>query len=441
MKTVLTKLGKIEGIQKEGYTLFKGIPYAKPPVGELRFKAPLEMEPWEGVYLANEFKNRGMQNPYSDGFYGKEFYDEPEYNIPVSEDSLYLNIWTPSKCLDEKYPVALWIHGGAFYGGYGSEKEFDGAAYCKRDVILVTINYRLGPFGFLAHPWFAEESENKVTGNYGILDQIAALKWVYNNIHAFGGNPDNITIFGQSAGSMSVQTLVSSKLTGNMIAKAIFQSAGGYNGGLNRNFQMEDALKIGEELADGCNVKSAAEFRALPAEIILERAEPIINRGFANGFELIFSPVIDGYVLNGGYDELVDKGEVKNIPYMVGSTKDDMTVTPEIIANGEYGTIYKGCCNWSLHMEGLGHKPSYVYYFTRELPGDEAGAFHSSELWYMFGTLNRCWRPFTKEDYELSEEMLDYWTNFMKKGNPNTEGMEDWAPYTAKNPFVKILDI
>lgn len=176
--------------------------------------SPREPLPWEGVYHADTWPCRSMQGAGTGGFYDKEFYDEPEYMTPLSEDSLYLNIWTPAKQAGEKLPVAFWIHGGAFMGGFGHEKEFDGAAYCKRGVILVTINYRLGPIGFLAHPWLSQENEKNggpaVSGNYGILDQIAALKWVRENIDVFGGDPDNITVFGQSAGCMSVQTLVSS---------------------------------------------------------------------------------------------------------------------------------------------------------------------------------------------------------------------------------------
>ena len=215
--------GALKGISMDGYDIFWGIPYAKAPVGELRWRAPQRHEGWEGVYHADHYPNRSMQQEHRDPFYDKEFYDIPERETPFSEDGLYLNIWTPAKEAGEKLPVAFWVHGGAFLGGNGYEKEFDGEAYCRRGVILVTINYRVGPFGFLARPWLSEEDENLggsgVSGNYGILDQIAALKWVRENIVAFGGNPENITVFGQSAGGESVYTLVSSPLTQGMIAE------------------------------------------------------------------------------------------------------------------------------------------------------------------------------------------------------------------------------
>lgn len=436
-----TKKGPVAGVPMEGYTVFKGIPYAKPPVGELRWKAPREMDNWTEVYPADCFQNRSAQMAdRTAGFYDREFFDEAKYETPLSEDSLYLNIWTPAWEADEKLPVAFWIHGGAFLGGYGHEKEFDGAAYCKRGVILVTINYRVGPLGFLVHPWLMEENERGIAGNYGILDQIAALRWVYENISAFGGDPGNITVFGQSAGAMSTQTLVSSPLTGHMIAKAIFQSAGGYGSALNRDMMPVQAAAFGEELAANAKAGSLEELRSLPFGQVLEYAAPIIEQGFAKGI-LPFAPVLDGYVLEDGYDRTVLKGDIKDIPYILGSTKDDITVTPEITARGEYGSVYHACRQWSLQLEKLGRKPAYVYYFTRDLPGDQAGAFHSAELWYMFGTLNRSWRPMEEGDYRLSERMLDCWTAFMKTGDPSIHGMDSWKPYTEKNPHIQIFDI
>lgn len=204
MKLVTTKNGKIEGIQEEGYSVFKGIPYAKAPIGELRWKAPQPLDNWDGVLKADCFKAKSMQEVHEDPFYDKEFYDDPSFSVNISEDSLYLNIWTPADKAEEKLPVAFWIHGGAFMGGYGSEKEFDGEALCKKGVILVTINYRVNIFGFLAHPWLSAENEKGISGNYGTLDQLMALKWVYDNIENFGGDKENITVFGQSAGAMSV---------------------------------------------------------------------------------------------------------------------------------------------------------------------------------------------------------------------------------------------
>ncbi|WP_160719885.1 carboxylesterase/lipase family protein [Bacillus sp. USDA818B3_A] len=436
-----TAKGKMKGISLKAYTVFKGIPYAKPPVGDLRWKAPQEVDAWDNIYLADTFPRASMQEVGPrDSFYDKEFYSNPEFVYEPSEDSLYLNIWTPAKSSEENLPVAIWIHGGAFMGGYGSELEFDGEAYCKRGVILVTINYRLNIFGFMAHPWLSAENNQGISGNYGILDQIAAINWVYNNITAFGGDPSNITIFGQSAGAMSVQTLVSSDLTENMISKAIMQSGGGYDSGLNRDdMTLKHAEKIGQEITDMAGIKSIEEFRAMSAKEVLtvfNKAMPIILQKEKSFFMV---PVIDGHVLKEGYNLLIDQKKVKNIPYMLGSTKDDILVDPEDVKAGVPSKLQSGCIAWSKILDDPEIKPAYVYEFRRDLPGDEAGAFHSAELWYMFGTMNRCWRQWEEHDYKLSDLMLDYWSNFMRNGNPNRDRIEDWRPCTKKDTFVKVL--
>lgn len=428
MNETTVKQGRIAGVEKGGYTLFKGVPYAKPPVGELRWRAPQEPEPWDGIYQADKWPCRSMQEIHADPFYDKEFYDEPGYQTPVSEDSLYLNIWTPAKGAGEKLPVAFWIHGGAFMGGFGHEKEFDGAAYCKRGVILVTINYRLGPIGFLAHPWLSEENRAEgnpaVSGNYGILDQIAALKWVRENIKAFGGDPDNITVFGQSAGCMSVQTLVSSPLTKGMIAKAVLQSGVG----LSYDHTLAKAELEGVQFAANAGVNSLEEMRALTFEQVMTAAGPIIMKGFPT-MELPYTPAIDSVVLENGYDTAMEQGKIHDIPYMAGSTMNDIATELEEVARGNLGKVYEGCQKWGQELLNNGRAPAWLYYFVRQLPGDDAGAFHSCELWYMFGTCGRCWRPMTERDAALSENMVDYWTNFMKTGDPNGGGLPRWDPY------------
>lgn len=439
MRQVQTKLGPISGIEREGYRVFLGIPYAKPPVGPLRWRRPQKLEPWQTVYQADSFPNRSMQEMHVDDFYDKEFYDAPEYQTPPSEDSLYLNIWTPANAQDDKLPVAFWIHGGAFMGGYGHEKEFDGEGYCKRGVILVTINYRLGPIGFLAHPWLSAENQAEglpaVSGNYGIWDQIAALEWVYENIASFGGDPENITVFGQSAGCMSVQTLVSSPLTRGMIAKAILQSGVG----LSYDHTLAAAEQEGLEFAANAGVRSLEEMRELTCEQIMAAAGPVIMKGFAT-MELPYAPAIDGVVLEAGYDSIMEKCGTHDIPYLVGSTLNDIATSPEGLAKGERGKVYAGSKKWCVEQLNNGRAPAYLYYFTRQLPGDGAGAFHSSELWYMFGTHGRCWRPWTAGDIELSEVMMNYWTNFMKTGDPNGAGLPVWNPYRGDGD-IKIFDV
>ena len=438
IETVQTRFGQYRGKREEGCSVFRGIPYAKPPVGERRFRAPEEPDCFAGVRDAFQFGNRAMQFGSREGeFYYKEFYADPAFMPPMSEDMLYLNIWTPAESTDEALPVAFWIHGGAFLHGFGSEMEFDGAEYCKRGVILVTINYRVGAFGFLADEELSAESPQGISGNYGILDQIAALRWVFENIGAFGGDPERITVFGQSAGCMSTQTLVSSPLTKGMIAGAVLQSASGYKAGLNRDLPMKDAYGVSKQLMRIAGVRDIAGLREKSAEELLQAMGELMQENKEKGDRnLPFSPVIDGYVLPRGYNDTVDQNRHHNIPYMIGCARNDMMMEAE---NPKDGELLRGCMAWSLKNEELGRKPDYVYLFARRLLGDDAGAFHSSELWYMFGTLNRSWRPKTEEDYALSARMLDYWTAFMKTGVPAAEGRPVWEPCTKANPFVMEL--
>lgn len=432
---VKTQLGVVRGVAEEGYTVFKGIPYAKPPVGELRFRPPQPAQAWEGVLEANRFGNICWQDKQPKGsFYEKEFYADSQYMTPMSDDCLYLNVWTPAGNTGEKLPVAVWIHGGAFLHGFGHEMEFDGAAYCARNVILVTINYRVGVFGFLAHPELTAESEHHSSGNYGCLDQIMALCWVRNNIAAFGGDPENITIFGQSAGAMSVQTLVSSPLTQNWIAKAIMQSAGGYANGILRDMRLQEAEQIGKRFVDFCGVSGIAELRAMSGEELLVNQIEFLRTCEETGLQFI--PNIDGYLLTEGYDSAIDNGNIKDIPYLLGSTMDDLFVDRAKLAQGIRGGLYDGCIAFSQRLERLGREGAYVYDFRRQLPGDGTGAFHSSELWYMFGTWKRCWRPLTAGDEALSDRMLDAWTGFMKHGEP-----EGWIPYSNSHPYIRIWDV
>ncbi len=430
-----TKYGKLEGIDCGWYEKYLGVPYAQPPVGDLRWKAPQPLQPWEGVYEAKSFAAKAMQTEGSSPPWDKDFYDDPRYNPAPSEDCLYLNLFVPKG--GKNCPVAFYIHGGAFMGGNASEKEFDGAEYARRGVILVSIQYRLGIFGFLAHPWFTAEAGT--SGNYGTLDQIAALQWVRENIAAFGGDPENITVFGQSAGAMSTQTLVSSPLTENWIARAIFQSGGSYGSGLHRDMPLSEAEGYGVMFSELLGASSAAEMRAKSTEEVFAAMGPFLGKVMPLAGGLFLTPNIDGKVLTRGYYETIDTNEIKEIPYLLGCTKDDIVLAPNA-PTGKDSALYKGCVAFSQKLEELGRAPAYVYYFRRDLPGDSQGAWHSSELWYTFGTLPRCWRPWEAGDYALSGKMLDYWTNFMKTGDPNGEGLPQWKPCSREEPFVAELD-
>jgi para-nitrobenzyl esterase len=410
-------------------SIFKGIPYAAPPVGDLRWRAPKPVVAWEGVRKCDKFSSIAVQgdsglNPFAI-FYNKEFYTE---KMPVSEDCLYLNVWTPAESASDKLPVMLWIHGGGFGGGYGHEKEFDGEGFARKSVILVTINYRLGIFGFLAHPELSAESENKVSGNYGILDQIAALKWVRENIEAFGGNPENITIFGQSAGAKSVETLICSPLTKGAINKAIMQSGGGINA-IESSMSLSDAEKIGLEICSSFKVSSIQEMRKLPAEDIQKQIVHF-RPSNVNAGPLFFTPNTDGYVLPADTPKMIIEGKHHDIPYLLGYNLSETE---------GFKTMMPGVTAFAEKQAELGRKPAYVYCFDRKLPGDDAGSFHSAELWYVFETLHRCWRPFEDVDRKLSNIMSAYWANFARFGNPNGDSLPLWEGFTCESPSIMQL--
>ena len=413
--------GQIQGVLTDSsqVMVYKGIPYAAAPVGALRWQAPQPVTPWEGVKVCDTFGPIAWQPGNAPGtFYGDEFYWEgtPEQ----SEDCLYLNVWAPAGSVGKpgaKLPVAMWIHGGAYMNGYGYEVTMDGDAWARRGVILVTINYRLGTLGFLSHP--ALTAEQGQSGNYGTMDQIAAMQWIHDNIAQFGGDPANITILGQSAGAMSVKTLLISPLSRNLVAGAIIQSGGGI--GL-KGLSPDNAIPqstydaLGKDVMDNAGLTSLEAMRTAPAEEVYK----------ISGW---FSPHNDGKVLLEDFDHALYDGSMAPVPVMIGYNKDDMGMLA-----GE--SVDRFCAV----RDSLGF-PVYEYEFLRELPSDEAhpasnaGAFHSAELWFMFGTLKNSWRPFTAADYALSARMLDAWTSFCKTKNPG------WDAYKHDKPFKKAFDI
>ena len=462
-RVISTEGGLVRGVpgNTPQYTVFKGIPYAAPPVGELRWKEPQSVEPWEGIRDASKFSKIAPQRRQPAGtLYDREFF---QYQEPMSEDCLYLNIWTPAVAGDEKLPVLFWVHGGALMGGYGFEPEFDGEAFCREGVILVTINYRLGVFGFFTHPELSKESVHHVSGNYGHLDQVAALKWVKRNIANFGGDPENITIFGQSAGSASVQDLLVSPLSQEDIAGIIIMSSASVaKSGFGRMSQkLADSEKMGEQYMQELGCSSIDEMRKLPFHVL----DAALGAWFPPKYH--FSTVIDGYFLTESPGEAYAKGNFPNIPLMVGNTMGEggahdimptveqwETRQREIL--GKYGEEYlklakvetvedmiRAAKKTHSGMVGdrvlcdlvlkAGHTPAYLYNFDHDLPGNEDGSFHSSELWYVFGTIQRCWRPMTGVDYDLSKAMGKYWASFAKRKDPNTEGLPPWKPYTTED--------
>jgi para-nitrobenzyl esterase len=420
--------GKLQGVlDSTGKVLvYKGIPYAMPPVGTLRWAEPQPAEPWDSVKVCDKFGPAAMQGALQEGtLYWKEF-----YNCPVpekSEDCLYLNVWAPASKTPGGYPVAVWIHGGAFMQGYGHEMEFDGENFAKKGVILVTINYRLGIFGYLALDELEKESKHHTTGNYGLLDQYTALKWVKDNIERFGGDSRRITVFGQSAGAGSVQDLISSKMCKGIVTGAIIQSGGGLRGIIDVPTKEEHKM-VGAEFLKFAGLKDVAEARTLSADSLMKLAAGFsVKQGM--GFQ--FTPCVDDYILKASPNAVALAENELDINYMIGYCAND--IAPDVMKSS--------AANWSLLLEKQGRKPAYVYCFSRALPGDESGAFHSSELWYVFGTLNRCWRPMTEADYALSDKISDYWANFFKYGNPNGDHEGDWKPYTSGENYIETLDI
>jgi len=459
--------GLVEGSEAEGVIVYRGIPYAAPPVGELRWKPPQPVKPWEGVRACTQF---GPACPQP-----KPLMGPPPAN--VSEDCLYLNVWTPAdRKKDEKLAVMVWIHGGGFTTGRGGAAWYDGRAFAQRGVVLVTINYRLGPFGFFAHPLLSKESERNVSGNYGFLDQIAALEWVRDNIAAFGGDPGCVTIFGESAGSAAVCRHMVSPLSKGLFHRAIAESAGAH--GRNRHLRetwsgLEPMEKVGERLARALGCDQAkdplAALRAKSADDILQAASPAQGL-FGKGIK--FGPVIDGWVLPDNPVVLFEEGKQCNVPFMVGTNADEATIflrqlpvkrvagyrwlvrrifrdkAEEVLrlfpAESDEdvpralnrlftaGSFVAPARFLAEAMEKINGR-AYLYHFTRVPPIEKLkplGAFHAMEIPYVFGlALRRPWA--TELDRSLSDAMCSCWARFAATGDPNGGGLPEWPVYRA----------
>ena len=419
-KTITTPCGSIKGIDSsiKDVLAFKGIRYATAK----RFEKPIEVTSWEGTYNATKYGNccyqpRSFYNEEENIkkiFYYNEFRKNQKYTY--SEDCLFLNIWTHKKATeDSNLPVLVYIHGGGYTGGCGHELHFDDPIWPLKGVIAVTINYRLGPLGFtVIEP---SSNEKPIDGNFGLYDQITALKWIKNNIKAFGGNPNDITIMGQSAGAMSIQQLCLSPLTKGLFTKAIMSSGGGINKFLPtpRKEKRYEHYKLMMDFA-GC--KTINELKELPIEQLFE-AWTKARKKFMG---MATCPVIDNELIVDDAVNIVKKNEYHKIPYLIGSNSEDML--PPFMS--------KMAIKWC-KKQGIN---SYCYMFNHQLPGDKNGAWHSSDLWYFFGTLKNCWRPTTDIDAKLTDTMTDYLTNFVKTGNPNNENLPVWQPTTKRQSKV-----
>lgn len=437
--------------------IFMGVPFAAPPVDDLRWKAPQSVVSWEGVRTCVDAPASAMQaTPKPFMCWTKEFM-APE--APLSEDCLYLNVWSTAKTAQDKLPVMVWIHGGAFTGGSGTVPLYNGEAMSRKGVVFVTINYRLGIFGFLAHPELSAESDLKSSGNYGILDQIAALQWVKQNIAAFGGNPDNVTIAGQSAGSFSVNMLVVSPMAKGLFHKAIAQSGGMFGKELSLGQTMQAAEEDGKQLTEKLKIASIAELRAIQADSLLKIPGrfglvvdnvviPPVYETFAagrqNNVSLITGwnaddgvsfgppPTIDQFKAN-AKSQYGDKAE-KYLQIFPANTNEEVSHSQKLLTQLRFGWHNY---TWARMQTSHGTGKAYLYYFKRVPPGEpNYGAFHSAEFGYALHTLKLWDRPFTDVDYKLEEAMSSYWVNFAKTGDPNGEGLPVWPVYNDSKPEV-----
>lgn len=439
--------------------IFRGIPFAAPPTGSLRWKAPQPVQAWSGVKVCDHFGPSPMQpSPSPFSMWTEEFLIPKK---PISEDCLYLNVWTGAALAKEKRPVIVWIYGGGFTSGGSAVPIYDGEAMAKKGIVFVSINYRVGIFGFFAHPELTKESGNNASGNYGLMDQIFALKWVQKNIASFGGDPGNVTIAGQSAGSMSVNCLVASPLAKNLFQKAIAESGASFTNG---NASLQNAEEEGKKIMQSLHLTSVSEMRKMSAEELMKKG---------GGFR---SPIIDGYVLPESIVNIFTQKKENKVNLLTGWNEDEGLLfgpvkkakdfTKEI--NEKYGLdastflqyypasndsvaavsqlklsrdMIFGVHNYTwANMESSQGAIVYVYRFARKPPatGEYAkyGAFHTAEVPYAYNNLqfvNRSWQPV---DHELATIMSTYWANFARAGNPNGSGLPVWDAY---GPDKKIM--
>ena len=466
--------GQIEGINEDGSTVFRGIPFAAPPVEDLRWKAPQPVSKWDGILKTYKFAPACPQMQMN--IPGRQ-------KIETSEDCLYLNIWTPAKLTNEKLPVMVWIYGGGFALGSTSSPGYSGEQLAKMGVILVSIAYRVGPLGFMAHPELTAESENHVSGNYGLLDQIAGLKWVQRNINAFGGDPSKVTIFGESAGAISVSMLCASPLASGLFRSAISESGGSFASACESRENgdcmqfLSGAEKIGLEFMKRMGAGSLAELRKIPPEKWQD--DPLSQMGG-------FWPVIDGYVITDDQYKLYKAGKYNDVNVIIGTNSDEgslflmgsnvpadqyinyvksrfgpvadkiLEVYPVDPVTGTYrplADLFRETAfawpswTWARLQAQTGKSKVFVYYFDQFdaepiFPDANVpkGASHASEIAYVFRHLdqNSSVKP-TDEQKALSEIIAEYWTNFAKYGDPNGEGLPVWPVFKDGEETVMLL--
>lgn len=437
-----------------GVRVFKGIPYAAPPVGDLRWRPPQPPVKWDGVRKADKFSNSCVQNlARSRNPWTAEFMVQNE----MSEDCLSLNVWTAAKSASARQPVLVWIHGGGFTEGSGEVAVYDGAELARKGLVVVTINYRLGVFGFLTHPELTKESGHQASGNYGLLDVLAALEWVKKNIAIFGGDPQSVTIAGQSAGASAVHALTASPLAKGLFHRAIAESGSGLG---RRNRNLAEAEQDGVKFAAAKSANSIRELRALSAQDL-------------TGGGMRFGPVVDGWFLPAEIAAIFAQGKQNDVPMLTGLTADEGSAAPTYgklsadefkkQAQQRFGDLTETFLKlypshdeaqstssqkqsareqglvsmhlWAAERARTSKAPAWTYYFARAIPWPEQpqyAAFHTSEVPYVFGNLKLLNRPWEPIDRQLSATMMGYWVNFATTGDPNGPGLPRWPAFNAQ---------
>ena len=462
---------------------FKGIPFAAPPVGQLRWRDPRPVAAWQGVKKTNHFGPSCVQTITENGFgpWTSEFVTHGE----VSEDCLDLNVWTPAKSKAERLPVYVFLYGGGFSSGSAEVPVYDGEGLARKGLVVVTINYRVGILGFLAHPELTKESGYNASGNYGLLDQIAALRWVRDNIAAFGGDPSRVTIAGQSAGSMSVHFLTVSPLARGLFHRAIAESGGsgvGASGGglMMGSRTLATAQTDGVKFAAAKGASSLSDLRAMSWQKLME---PVPGTDPGPAGMLRFSPIVDGYALPESPLDAMAHGKLNDVPTLTGcntgeiggsllgplprltaeefqkqakqrygsltdeflklypATNDEQALTSRAMSSRDESLV--SLYLWAQKRSQLAKTKTFIYLWDHTLPGpnaDRYGAFHTSEVPYVLNTLYTSDRPFTESDRKIADRMSSYWAAFASSGDPNRQGLPLWPAVNEKREVMEVGD-
>ena len=495
LQPVHIEAGSVQGVPASDptVTVFKGIRYAAPPTGDLRWRAPQPPQPWKGVLQADHFGNICPQA------------QSPHMSLPMSEDCLFLNVWSGASRPSERRPVFVWIYGGGFSGGTGSSPEFDGASLARKGLVVVTFNYRVGALGFLATPELSQESGHGASGNYGLLDDVALLKWVQRNISAFGGDPTRVTIGGQSAGAGSVGFLSMSPLARGLFQRSIAESHARHPRDPELRYlsvswrPLKTAESAGVKFAAERGAHSLQELRAMPWQrLVVDGSvfDPDVDTG-SSAEPPLFRPVVDGWVIPFDYSQTYQQGTQNPVEFLAGNNLDETGAVPETAfvalrahnearpgaphpnvtlndyvsaARRKFGSMaaeflrlypattddeaaranndaahdnsrvstYLWGTEWTQHAT----LPVYTYFWTHRPPGpshDLRGAYHGSEITYVFGNVPADGGPWTDEDRRIANIMSSYWANYVATGNPNGPGLPAWSAYDPKSPTVMEL--